>query len=155
MASAMPSFAADRMLGRLARWLRLIGLDTLYDPTLDGPALARRAQNEGRILLTRDTRLLRRRALPKHLLIADDQFRLQLRQVLRAFEIDPFGALLTRCSLCNQPLQDLPASEARARVPAYVAATQTNFARCPSCGRIYWAATHVSRLRKELERILT
>ena len=150
MGSATPSFAADRMLGRLATWLRLIGLDTLYDAALDGRALARRAQAERRILLTRDRRLLLRRQLPQHLFIADDDFRAQLRQVLRAYAIDPEPLLLTRCSRCNTLLDRLPALEAHARVPPYVAATQTDFAHCPSCNRVYWAATHVEHLRAEL-----
>lgn len=141
------------MLGHLAKWLRLIGLDTLYDATLDGAVLARRARAEGRVLLTRDTRLLCRRELPRHLFIEADDFRSQLRQVLGVFAVDPLAALLTRCSRCNEPLQELSAAEAEPHVPAYVAATQRDFVRCPRCRRIYWAATHVERLRAELAAI--
>ena len=153
MPSATTSFAADRMLGRLATWLRLLGFDTTWDPRLDGWSLALRAAAEGRVLLTRDTRLLRRRGLPAHLFIPADDFRSQLRHVVDALGIDPRSKLLTRCSRCNEPLESLPAAEARDRVPKYVAETQRAFARCPSCGRIYWHATHVERLMKEIERI--
>ena len=153
MPSATPSFAADRMLGRLATWLRLLGFDTIWDPQLDGWSMARRAAATGRILLTRDTRLLRRRGLPRHLFIAADDFRSQLRQVVDALGIDPRAALLTRCSRCNEPLVALAAADAEDRVPPYVAATQREFARCPVCERIYWHATHVERLMKEIERL--
>jgi uncharacterized protein with PIN domain len=153
MGSATPTFAADRMVGRLAKWLRLVGLDTLYEPSLDGPALARRAAAEGRVLLTRDTRLLARRDLPRHLFIDADDFRSQLKQVLTAFAIDPHAALLTRCSRCNELLEEIAPEQARPRVPPYVASTVAEFARCPRCARVYWSATHVERLRRELDSI--
>ncbi len=155
MGSATPRFAADAMLGRLAKWLRLLGFDTVYDPSLRGSRLLQRAAREGRILLTRDTRLLQRRDVPQHLFIEADDFRSQLRQVVTAFGIDPRAASFQRCARCNSALEEAAAAAVRDRVPPYVLATQAQFFHCPACDRVYWAATHVERIRAELERLST
>jgi hypothetical protein len=147
-------FAADKMLGRLARWLRIVGQDVAYGPHLSGTTLLRMARHEGRTILTRDTRLLRRRDLPPHLAIASDDFRQQLRQVLSAFSItcEP-RVLLTRCLDCNTELCEVDRVEARPHVPPYVWETQQRFSRCPRCRRILWPATHLARIRDELRRL--
>lgn len=143
-------FATDKMLGRLARWLRILGQDVTYGPHLSGTALLQAARREERIMLTRDTRLLRRRDLPAHLFIASDHFREQLCQVVTAFRIDPERELLTRCLECNEALREADRTRVRSRVPAYVWATQDRFALCPKCHRIFWPATHLERMRREL-----
>jgi len=153
MAAATPKFIADEMLGRLARWLRLLGIDTVYDPHLDDAELIRRAARESRILLTRDTRLLRRRGLPPTLFVTDDHFRDQLRQVASAFALDFRGWQLKRCSRCNELLAECSHADVRDRVPAYVLRTQTHFLECPRCRRVYWAATHVERMRAEIAQL--
>lgn len=152
MAAATPMFLADAALGRLATWLRLLGYDTVYARAASEAGLVRWARAEGRVLLTRNTRLLRRRAVPPHLFVSSDDFRAQLRQVIGAFGLAT-AAFLARCSRCNEPLVPVEAAEAHAAVPAYVGATQPSFARCPSCRRIYWPATHVERMRRELQRL--
>jgi uncharacterized protein with PIN domain len=152
-ASATPSFAADSMLGRLAKWLRLIGVDTTYDPAWRDETLLRHTLAGGRVLLTRDSRLLRRRRLPEHLFLHSDDFRMQLREVLSRYPIDPFAGLLCLCSRCNERLVPLTLALARPRVPPYVAAHNTRFAECPCCRRVYWPATHVARMRRELEHM--
>jgi len=98
-------FAADRMLGRLARWLRILGHDVAYGPHLGGRTLVRCARQEGRLILTRDTRLERDPELPPHLFVTSDHFREQLRQVAAAVPIG--GApLLGRCLDCNRVLDE-------------------------------------------------
>ena len=142
-------FAVDRMLGRLARWLRVLGHDVLYGSHLTGPALAARARREGRLLVTRDTRLVRRRDLPPHLFITRDRFREQLREVAAAV---PLGApeLLRRCLDCNLVLEEVPRQRARDRVPPFVLETAERFLACPRCRRLYWPATHRTRMLEEL-----
>jgi len=149
----MPMFLADAALGRLATWLRLLGYDTVYARAASGAELVRRATAEGRILLTRNTELIRRRSLPPHLLVTSDDFRAQLRQVFDAYRLTAVSAFLARCSRCNTPLERLDPAAASPWVPPYVGATQRSFARCPTCARIYWPATHVERMRRELERL--
>ncbi len=152
-ATSPPRFVADKTLGRLARWLRIIGCDVLYGSNFSGTGLLDAARREQRIALTRDRRLARRAGNPPLLLVEDDRFREQLRQVIAAFDIDPRAALFRRCVDCNTELVDVSRDEAAARVPEFVLATQKSFRRCPRCRHLYWDATHVDRVRGELERM--
>ncbi len=147
--TASPRFIADVMLGRLARWLRALGYDTLYFSDMDDPALARRAHAEQRILLTRDVELTRRRGL-QSILVADDDVKRQLRQVVQTLQLATDNAF-SRCIHCNTILAECDAALVRAEVPPYVFATQTRFRRCNQCGRIYWRGTHWARMREALD----
>jgi uncharacterized protein with PIN domain len=148
-AAAPPRFAVDRMLGRLARWLRILGHDVAYGPHLGGRGLVACARREGRLLLTRDTRLVRDPELPPHVFIHSDHFREQLREVAAAVSLRR-STPLCRCLDCNRPLVDVSRDEARDRVPEYVAATQERFLGCTGCGRLYWGATHRTHMLDEL-----
>lgn len=142
------------MLGGLARWLRVLGLDTAYDPALDDPELVDRAVAEDRVILTRDARLVRRRRAWNHLFVRSEVVDEQVAQVLADLGVAPDpGALFSRCLRCNAPLREIPADEAAREVPPYVARTQDRFRRCPECGRIYWRATHARRMRARLRRM--
>ncbi len=146
----MQRFAADRMLGRLARWLRILGHDVAYGRHLGRDTLVACARREGRLLLTRDTRLVRRYGLPPHLFLTSDHFREQLQQVAAEVPLGR-GRVLGRCLGCNRPLEEVrPREQARERVPAYVFATAPYFTRCSRCGRLYWPATHHAHMRREL-----
>lgn len=154
---ARPRFIVDAMLGTLARWLRLCGFDTVFDPALDDPEIAARAAREGRVVLTRDRGLLARRLVTRGLLVEDADLGTQLRQVIEAFRLEvPEGALFSRCAACNGAVREVAAKEEVAgRVPPFVLRTHDAFLRCPDCGRIYWAGTHrtlaLERLRKLLD----
>ncbi|MFP3939677.1 MAG: Mut7-C RNAse domain-containing protein [Thermoanaerobaculia bacterium] len=149
-----PRMIADAMLGGLARWLRVLGLDTAYDPELDDPDLVDRAVAEDRVILTRDRRLVERRRAWNHLLVRSEVVDEQVAQVLDELEIEPQPErLFTRCLRCNTPLEPLARHEAVREVPPYVARTQARFRRCPACGRIYWRATHADRMRRRLRRM--
>jgi uncharacterized protein len=143
------AFAVDAMLGRLARWLRILGHDVAYGPHLRGRTLARCARREGRLLLTRDTRLVRDPELPRFVFIRTDRFRDQLREVAAVVPLG--GAFLRRCLDCNRPL--VAAADARARVPEFVAGDAGELLRCPSCDHVYWPATHRDRMRAELSAL--
>ena len=150
------------MLGRLARWLRLLGFDTLYEPRIEDSRLLRIAREEQRTLLTRDTRLVKVRGLKHFLLIHENDPFAQLRTVIRTFNLDagrggfetcPFH-IHSRCSLCNTPLEDAPEEQARDAVPSYVFRTAGTFKKCSSCGRLYWQGSHAEKVRKKLQEIL-
>jgi uncharacterized protein with PIN domain len=147
--AALPRFAADRMLGRLARWLRILGYDVAYGPHLGGRTLVACARRERRLLLTRDTRLRRDRQLPPHVFVRSDHFREQLREVAAAVPLRG-AALLARCLECNRPLDEVSREAARDRVPPYVWETQARFQGCAGCGRLYWGATHREHMLDEL-----
>ena len=148
-ADAPAAFAVDKMLGRLARWLRVLGHDVAYGPHLSGRTLARCARRDGRLLLTRDTRLVRERDLPPHVFIRSDHFREQLREVAAVVPIG--NGFLRRCLDCNRALHAVARDDVRARVPPYVFETQHEFLACDGCGRVYWPATHRARMLAELD----
>jgi len=149
--SETPRFAVDRMLARLARWLRLMGADVLFDPALGGAQLLRRARDEDRILVTRDKRL---RTAPDVIFLRANLFREQLREVLAHTPFDPRERAFTRCSECNEPLQWLERNLVARRVPPFVFASHDKFACCPRCNKIYWDATHVTRALAEIAELV-
>ena len=135
----------DSMLGRMARWLRIMGFDALYDAEWDDFRLVQIARDEDRVLLTRDRQLAMRRdtrtLLVEHQVLAD-----QLRQVVSqlSLRVDrPFS----RCSVCNRPLADVARDQVRGRVPAYVFKAFDRFRICTGCERIYWRGSHWERMR--------
>ncbi len=142
-------FLADTMLGRLAKWLRLIGYDTAYRPDLDDGGLARLARADNRVLLTRDVELTRRRGL-KFVLIESDRVSGQLKQVFAELNLHTREAF-SRCGECNLPLEPVEKQAVRDRVPPYVYQTQTRFRACPRCQRVYWRGTHWARMISEIE----
>ncbi len=149
-----PKLFADSMLGRLALWLRILGFDVAYEKAIDDEEIVERARREGRIILTRDTLLVKRRWVREnHIFIESDRFREQLREVVSVLGVDE-ARFLTRCVRCNVILEDVEKEEVKEEVPPYVYSTQEAFSRCPVCRRIYWGGTHRDEMRKELERIL-
>lgn len=148
-----PRFLADRMVGRLATWLRILGYDTAYLPQLSPQGLLREGRRQGRILLTRDTRLLRQKDAPPLVFIRDDHFRQQVKQVVIECGLTPLVSLFSRCSECNQVLEEVTKERIQDQVPEYVRQTQNTFYRCSACHRIYWGATHKTRVLAELRRI--
>jgi uncharacterized protein len=147
----MERFVADRMLGKLARWLRALGYDTLYLGGA-GDEVIRRELDEGRILLTRN-----RRARPwlrrgRVLVIEADDPREQLREVVRQLRLTLVQeALLSRCLGCNQPLVTVGKDEVRGDVPDYVWRTQPEFRRCQGCRRVFWSGSHAENMRHRLQ----
>jgi hypothetical protein len=151
------TFLVDVNVARLADWLRALGYDAALSPGLDDSALILRALEEGRILLTRDTRLMQRRAVARGalqaLLVESDRHWDQLRQVVAAFGLDTTRAF-SRCIRCNTVQEQVPKDAVRERVPPYVYRTQETFKRCPSCDRVYWQGSHWHNMRAELKRLL-
>lgn len=141
---------ADCMLGRLTKWLRLLGYDTAYENDATDHELARRARAEGRILLTRDRELAARRGL-ETLLIQSEQLEEQVEEVREALGPPPDPSL-ARCSVCNGKLEDVSPGDVADRVPPYVLGAHSNFRRCAECGRVYWSGSHVDAMDEELER---
>lgn len=147
-------FFADAMLGRLARWLRTMGYDCEYEAHIDDRILIERAINEDRAILTRDTLLaVRRAARGRVLLIKANSVNEQVSEVKAAFGIDA-ASFLARCLRCNRLLEEISKDAAAQSVPAYVHDTQERFLRCQGCGRIYWACTHISLMREDVDRLL-
>jgi len=141
---------ADGMLGRLARWLRLLGYDTALETSADDWALVRRARAEGRLLLTRDRQLAARRGL-EALLIQSQALEDQVRQVILAVG-PPMEGAFSRCPVCNEPLLALSHEQAGSRVPRHIHRTQQAFFLCPVCQRVYWRGTHWEKMKQMMNR---
>ncbi len=149
-----PCFVADVMLGRLAKWLRIAGFDVLYSNRFADDELVRLSKGEGRILLSRDTRLLVRRAVNRFIFLESEDVRAQLKQVFKSAHVTRLPALLCRCLSCNEPLAEVPRESVSELVPAYVFRTQPHFKACPRCRKVYWAGTHRQSVLRTLEKLL-
>lgn len=146
-------FVCDVHLGQLARYLRMMGLNTWYETDGSDPTLARVADEEKRILLTRDLGLLKRGRVQRGAYIRAQSPRKQLEEVVARFplegEVDP----LSRCLECNLRLQEAPASAIEEQVPPRALAEYEHFVQCPSCEQVFWEGTHVERMHRLIEEV--
>ncbi len=140
------------MLGRLAKWLRVLGQDVIYGQHLTGYGLIRAARAECRLILTRDRRLKQKQP-PPFILIDSDHYREQVRQVIETCQLTIGAAIFTRCVDCNALLQPKAKETVETLVPPYVFATQETFFRCPVCRKVYWPATHHKRMLEQLKQM--
>jgi len=147
-----PLLLLDAMLGRLARWLRLIGYDAAYLPDTDDIEVVRLARAEARVILTRDQGLVKRSGI-KALLISSQRLDEQIAEVREHFGLPP-EPVIARCGVCNTPLRDLPTQAAQSRVPPYVWRNKSNFTECPNCHRVYWPGTHWDAIQDRLSKTL-
>ncbi len=145
-----PPLLLDAMLGRLARWLRLMGYDAAYLADTDDIEVVRQARAEARLILTRDRGLAARQGVWV-MLIDSQTLDDQIAQV-RARLGPPPEPLTLRCAVCNTPLRPLVHAAARGRVPPFVWRVQQEFSECPGCFRVYWPGTHWSAIRGRLAR---
>jgi hypothetical protein len=137
-------------LGRLARWLRLLGYDTLYLRG-DAKSVAYRARAEGRILLTLDHTLTRQRDL-RVVVVDSTSLEEQLIQVIEGVNLRLPGNA-PRCMGCNEILEELTPAEALHYVPSHIARTQKRFQRCPACNKVYWPGTRYKGLQIRLRQV--
>ncbi|RJK95256.1 Mut7-C RNAse domain-containing protein [Vallicoccus soli] len=147
-----PRFLLDVHLGTLARRLRVLGVDAAWDRTLDDPGLVERAAAQDRVLLTRDRGLLRRRALPHGAYVRGQDPEEQVLDVVDRFGLVPRP--WTRCTACGGPLAPVAKEEVAAELPEGTRRTYETFARCASCGRVYWHGAHGARLDAFVTRVL-
>lgn len=148
-------FIADRSLGRLSRWLRMLGFDTAYWRAEADRSFLRTAEKEGRAVLTRRRDILTRQHPGTVLFVESDRVEDQIPEVLEKLNVKPDpGAFFTICLECNVPLGPVDREEVRERIPEYVYRTQREFRLCAGCGRVYWPGTHRERAMAMLERIL-
>lgn len=154
MTTGMPKFVVDTMLGKLARWLRALGCDTLYLGAVEDHHLLHLARAEARILLTRDARLARE-AGSLALLVTAERLESQISEVIEGLDLSPVEhELLSRCLECNDLLEDRAKEAVRGLVPEYIFSTQERFVGCPRCAKIYWQGSHADRILARLAPLL-
>lgn len=146
-------FICDRMLGKLAHWLRIIGYDTLYNPDEPILHLLSQTMDSKRILLTRSPRLLLEISYPYKRWIESDRWQEQIRQVVAVFKLDKQRYLLSRCSSCNVLVDKANVEMVRDRIPVYIAQTIDEFYQCQSCNRVYWNGTHCKNITGKLKEV--
>ena len=151
---ACSKFVCDAMLGKLARWLRVLGYSTHYFREIEDSELVAYARARGLVLITRDTRLARRRNVQPCVLIEENDPWDQIRTVVRRLGLEVTRERsFTLCVECNESLYRMNKADVRGIVPPYVYRTQQEFSRCPSCGRVYWPATHQQHMLEKLEEL--
>ncbi len=147
-------FVADAHLGGLAHMLRMLGFDTLYDNHFDDDELAAIAEREGRILLSRDRELLKRRSITHacypHALKPEQQLREIVERLGLARSARPF----TLCLHCNAPLRPVDKAGVLERLPPRVRENHERFSTCDRCGRVYWEGSHWRNMQRVLDGVL-
>lgn len=147
-------FVADRMLGKLAKGLRMLGYDTVYYRGEGAYPLTKLAREEGRVILTRNSKLLPKRPEDRINRIMEDKPSLQLKELTQKKIISlSKKALLSRCLLCNILLNEIPREEAEGKVPDFIFYHQKKFFRCPQCLKIYWQGSHQKNMLKKVDEL--
>jgi hypothetical protein len=150
----IPCFAAEKTLGRLTKWLRLLGFDTRYEPELAGKKFIDTLEKD-RILLTRTRRIQSQFASRQLIFVESDHLAQQLNQIfrelnLRASQTRPFS----RCLQCNAPIVVVEKASILGRVPDYIFEIHDRFQKCPECDRIYWPGSHTRRSLEKIRQLL-
>ena len=140
-----PKFVLDTNLGRLARYLRLLGFDCLYSNDFEDAAVARISAGQQRTLLTRDRSLLQRKVITHGYFVRAERPRLQVPEVLSRFDLYRLIAPFSRCIRCNGPLHAVDKQAIEARLEAKTRQYYNDFRMCSSCGQIYWQGSHYER----------
>lgn len=146
----MPGFIADAHLGGLARMLRMLGFDTLYENAFADRAILELAAREGRVILTRDRELLKCREVMRGCFVHARKPEEQLREVVVRYGLERFMQPFTLCLHCNVRLEAVDRGVACKRVPERIAEHYSVFVRCAGCNRIYWQGSHWEHMRDML-----
>ena len=147
-------FVADAHLGALARLLRMAGFDTLYDNRLGDGEIEQIAASEGRVVLTRDRDLLKRRAIVHGCHVHAQQPDQQLREIVARLDLAGSVQPFSRCLVCNARLLPVARQLVHDALPERVRERLDSFQRCSGCARIYWEGSHWRRMRERLQRTL-
>jgi hypothetical protein len=147
-------FAADRMLGKLAKWLRILGYDTLYSRTLSDDRFLELA-NEDRILLSRNTRIVGKITSDRLIFVEGNDPKIQLEGLIRLLDLKPNpDKFFSRCTVCNGLIEPVEPQDVVGKVPDHIWTRHNRFSKCKSCGKIYWPGSHLERSRREIRRLL-
>ena len=150
-------FIVDHNVGKLVRWLRMMGYDSVFFNSGEDSVMVKQAMAEGRIVLTRDSAIIERRVAKegrlKVVLFRSEDPEEQMRKLMGTFDLVGGMRPFTLCLECNRALEHRTREEVAERVPPYVYKTQTQYMECPSCHRIYWRGTHWAAMTKKLEEL--
>jgi uncharacterized protein len=141
-----PKFVLDVHLGKLAAYLRMLGLDTFYRSCLADPELVRISSEQHRILLTRDRALLKHNAVTHGYWLRETDSKLQVSEIIRRFDLARSMRPFTRCMACSGMLRPATKTEVLHLLPPRTAELYDEYQRCSQCGRAYWKGSHYARM---------
>jgi uncharacterized protein with PIN domain len=145
-------FLCDPTVGKLCKYMRMIGYDTELDSSNDAKRVLSIALEDSRTILTRNSVLAGMKLARSVVLLTDDDPWRQLQIVVdKCNLVIDKSCVLTRCLEDNEPLRKIAKEDVAGKVWPYVYATQDSFRACPKCGRIYWPATHVNAMINKLK----
>ena len=145
-------FVAESTLGKLAKWLRMLGFDTVFEKE---PSAAPVHEPE-RVRLTRRRRFLKKPPPGRVIFIMSDKVSEQVKEVVTALELTPADITpFTRCLRCNASIQPAGKSWVFGKVPDYIFDTQDTFQTCPQCNRIYWPGSHTGQSMERIRKLFT
>lgn len=147
-------FVADAHLGGLAHMLRMLGFDTLYDNHFHDDEIIAICETDGRIVLTRDRELLKRRAVTRGCYVHALKSEAQLREVVERLDLARSVRPFTLCLHCNVPLRAVDKASVLDRLPPRVREHYERFSTCGQCGRVYWEGSHFRNMRRLLDGVL-
>lgn len=147
-------FVVDCMLGKLAKWLKILGFDTVYFSKIEDSELLALAQKEGRVLLSRDNGLIEKSRDLKSLFINSEDWKKQVGQILSAYDLWKDIRTYSRCIECNVVLKELQKAQAKNLVTPFVYEHASSFALCPQCGRAFWKGTHHQDMESKIAKML-
>jgi len=146
-------FAADRTLGKLAKWLRILGYDTIYESDVSGKWFFEHLGKD-RILMTRSEKVQKKFATHKMVFITSNYPVEQLKQVIDEIGINLSDTLpFSRCIHCNLPIVDVNKDDVYGLVPNYIWETHDAFHKCRQCERIYWPGSHTARSTEIIKQL--
>ncbi len=151
--SPEPRFILDNHLGRLTAHLRMLGLDALYRNDFQDDELIARALEEGRILLSRDRRLLMHKSLRQGCLLHSTDPEEQLRQVIERYHLLRWVRPFQRCMRCNHPLEPVAKEAILDRLLPLTRLYYDEFSHCPACDQIYWKGSHYERMERFIQEL--
>jgi uncharacterized protein with PIN domain len=149
-----PAFILDTNLGRLARYLRLLGFDCLYQNDFDDDTVATTADREQRIVLTRDRALLQRKIITRGYFVREVRPRRQVKEVLSRFDLYRLVKPFSRCTRCNGDLQAVDKQSVEDRLEPRTRKYYETFRECTACGQIYWQGSHHERSQRLIEELI-
>lgn len=149
-----PRFIIDANLGRLARYLRLLGFDTLYRNNYPDQEIARIAQQDRRIVLTRDRALLQHKSITHGYFVRSDKPREQVKEILARLDLYDHVHPFTRCLRCNGEMEDVEKHTVDHQLQPRTRQYYDRFRRCTACGQAYWRGSHFERMERLCEEFL-
>ena len=150
-----PIFIADVHLGKLARYLRMLGFDVFYRNDLSDDEIVKLSSKERRAILTRDIGILKRREVTHGYFIRSDSVEKQTEEVVNRFDLQKSIKEFTRCLECNSELSKIEKVKIIQRLPPKVAASQNEFFICPECQKLFWRGTHHQKMLSLVQKIKT